>query len=41
MQASYAEIRNILKNLQFPLTKHELIQQAINYGASRNMIQDL
>lgn len=41
MQASYVEVRNILKRLHFPLTKHELTQQAINLGASRDMVEDL
>ncbi len=41
MQANYAEVRNILKKLHFPLSKHELIQQAINNGARRNMVEDL
>jgi hypothetical protein len=29
MQASYVEVRNVLKNIHLPLTKHELIQQAM------------
>jgi hypothetical protein len=38
MQASYVEIRNILKYLNFPLTKQNLIQQAVKHGASRTVI---
>jgi len=41
MQASYIEVRNILKNLHFPLTKPELIQQAKKHGASCKVIDDL
>jgi hypothetical protein len=41
MQASYAEVRNILKYLHFPLTKQELIQQAKKRGASCKIIEDL
>ncbi len=41
MQASYVEVRNILKNLRFPLTKQELIQQAKKHGASCRVIEDL
>ncbi|RPJ78479.1 MAG: DUF2795 domain-containing protein [Alphaproteobacteria bacterium] len=41
MQASYVEIRNVLKNLHFPLTKQELIQQAIKHGASHQIVGDL
>ena len=41
MQASYVEIRIILKNIYFPLTKKELIQQAIKHGASNRVIEDL
>jgi hypothetical protein len=41
MQANYVEAKNILKRLHFPLSKHELIQQAINFGASRYMVEDL
>jgi hypothetical protein len=41
MQASYVEIRVILKNMYFPLTKRELIQQAIKHGASNEVIEDL
>ena len=41
MQASYVEVRIILKNIYFPLTKQELIQQAIKHGASKEVIEDL
>jgi hypothetical protein len=41
MQASYVEIRVILKNVYFPLTKQKLIQQAIKHGASNMVIGDL
>ncbi len=41
MKASYVEIRNVLKNLHFPLNKQELVQQAIKHGASHQIVQDL
>ncbi len=41
MQASYVEIRVILKDIYFPLTKQKLIQQAIKHGASNKVIGDL
>jgi Protein of unknown function (DUF2795) len=41
MQASYVEIRNVLKSIHFPLMKQELIQQAIKHGASYQILQDL
>jgi hypothetical protein len=41
MQASYVEIRIILECIYFPLTKKELIQQAIKHGASNKVIEDL
>jgi hypothetical protein len=41
MQASYVEVRNILKNLHFPLTKQNLIQQAMKHGASHKVIKAL
>lgn len=41
MQASYVEIRNVLKNINLPLTKEEIIQQAIKHGASYQIIEDL
>jgi hypothetical protein len=34
-KASPIEVRIILKNLHFPLTKQNLIQQAMKHGASR------
>jgi hypothetical protein len=41
MQASYVEVRIILENLHYPVTKQSLIQQAIKHGASRVVIDDL
>ena len=41
MHASYVEVHDILKNLHFPLTKQNLIQQAMKHGASRKVIEDL
>jgi hypothetical protein len=41
MQASYVEVRVILKNVHYPVTKQSLIQQAIKHGASRIVIEDL
>jgi hypothetical protein len=41
MQASYIEVRIILKNLHYPVTKQNLIQQAMKHGASRIVIEDL
>ncbi len=41
MQASYVEVRIILKNLHYPVDKQNLIQQAIKHGASRIVIEDL
>ena len=41
MQASYVEVRIVLKDLHYPLTKQNLIQQALKHGASRNVIEDL
>jgi Protein of unknown function (DUF2795) len=41
MQASYVEVRNILKNIHLPLTKQEIIQEAIRHGASLQIIDDL
>lgn len=35
MEASPVEIWNVLKNLYFPLTKQNLIQQAMKHGANR------
>lgn len=41
MEASCVEIRNVLKNIHFPLTKEQIIQQAIKHGASYQIIEDL
>ena len=41
MQASYVEVRIVLENLHYPVTKQNLIQQAIKHGASRVLIEDL
>ena len=41
LQASYVEVRNVLKNIHLLLMKQELIQQAIKYGASSIIINDL
>jgi len=41
MQASYVEVRNILKNIHLPVTKEELIQQAIKHGANHQILDDL
>lgn len=41
MQASYVEVRNVLKNIHFPLMKQNLIQQAIKHGASRVVMKTL
>jgi hypothetical protein len=41
MQASYVEVRVILKNINFPLTKQKLIQQTIKHGAINGVIEDL
>ena len=41
MQASYVEVRVILENVHYPVTKQSLIQQAIKHGASRIVIEDL
>jgi hypothetical protein len=38
-KASPIEVRNILKNLHFPSTKQNLIQQSIKHGASREVIK--
>jgi hypothetical protein len=40
MQASYVEVRNIVKNFRFPLTKQEIIQQAMKHGTNRIIIED-
>ena len=41
MQASYVEVRIILENVHYPVTKRDLIQQALKHGASRVVIEDL
>jgi hypothetical protein len=41
MQASYVEVRNVLKNIHFPLNKEEIIQQAIKHGASHQIVENL
>jgi hypothetical protein len=41
MQASYVEVRIILKDLHYPVTKQNLIHQAIKHGASNVVIEDL
>jgi len=41
MKTSPVEVRNILKNLHFPSTKQNLIQQAMKHGASREVIRVL
>jgi|APDOM4702015023_1054809.scaffolds.fasta_scaffold1283133_1 hypothetical protein len=41
MQASYVEVRIVLRDLNYPLTKQNLIQQALKHGASRCVIEDL
>jgi hypothetical protein len=41
MQASYVELRNLLKDLNFPITKQNLIQQAKKHGATCKIIEDL
>lgn len=41
MQASYVEVRIVLKDLHYPLTKQNLIQQALKHGASRSVMEDL
>ena len=41
MQASYVEVRIVLKDLHYPVNKQNLIQQAIKHGASRIVIEDL
>ncbi len=41
MKASCVEARNILKNLHFPVTKQNVIQQALKHGADSKIIKDL
>ena len=41
MQPSSIEVWHVLKNLNYPLTKQELIQQALKHGASCEVIDVL
>jgi hypothetical protein len=41
MEVSCAEILDVLKNIHFPLTKEQIIQQAIKHGTSYQIIEDL
>ena len=41
MQTSYVEVRVILKNVHHPVTKQNLIQQAIKHGACYQILDDL
>lgn len=41
MEASCVEIRYILRNIHFPLTKEQIIEQAIKHGTSYQIIEDL
>ena len=41
MQASYVEVRIVLKDLNYPLMKQDLIQQALKHGASQSVMEDL
>lgn len=41
METSSIEVRNILKNLNYPLTKKNLVQQAQKHGASGEIIKVL
>jgi len=41
MEANSTEIRNILKKLNFPLAKEDLVQQAKKHGVSGEVIQVL
>lgn len=41
MQASYVELQNLFRHLNFPLTKQNLIQQARKHGATCKIIDDL
>ncbi|MDQ1254192.1 MAG: hypothetical protein QG646_3418 [Euryarchaeota archaeon] len=41
MEVSCAEILDVLKNIHFPLTKEQIIQQAIKHGISYQIIEDL
>jgi len=41
MPTSSIEIRNILKSMNYPLTKKDLVQQAKKHGASDDIIEVL
>lgn len=41
MPTSSIEIRNILKSMNYPLTKKDLVQQAKKHGASYEIIEVL
>lgn len=41
MKSSYVEVRIVLMDLNYPLTKQNLIQQALKHGASGNVMEDL
>jgi len=41
MPTSSIEIRNILKSMNYPLTKKDLVQQAKKHGASNDIIEVL
>jgi hypothetical protein len=41
MHASSIEVRNILKNMNYPLTKENLVQQLKKHGASYEIIEAL
>lgn len=41
MQASYVEVRIVLRDLHYPLTKQNLVQQALKHGACRSVMEDL
>ena len=41
MEVSSIEVRNILKNLNYPLMKKDIVQQAKKHGTSGEIIQIL
>jgi hypothetical protein len=41
MPTSSIEVRNILKSMNYPLTKKDLVQQAKKHGASYDIIEAL
>jgi len=41
MQTSSIEVRNILKSMNYPLMKRDLVQQAKKHGASYAIIEAL